>query len=101
MGLTNENMEDLNVLDPSRFEHKEWVALRYARDYTYLGGHEPAGQVRDDFIKLYNRQEREDILKLIRMMRFANYFSNLVFKRPWRRNKDDAEACSIGNFEGR
>lgn len=95
LGITGDEIDKLIALDPKDFEHREWLALKYARDWTALGGNEPAGSYMEDFRDLYTRKERAYILKLIRMMRFANYFNNTFRGRAWRRDLEQSGACSL------
>ncbi|HOT46230.1 MAG TPA: hypothetical protein PLM53_02035 [Spirochaetota bacterium] len=95
LGITGDEIEKLIALDPKDFEYREWLALKYAQDWTALGGDEPAGSHMDDFRKMYSPRERAYILKLMRMMRFANYFNNTFRGRAWRRDLGQPGACSL------
>ncbi|MBN2159629.1 MAG: hypothetical protein JW807_09550 [Spirochaetes bacterium] len=94
-GITNEEIEMLIVLDRSRFDQREWLALKYAQDWIACDGAEPAGDYMADFRRAYSGRERAYILKLVRMMRFANYWSNTFSGRPWRPEHAMQSACSI------
>ncbi len=95
LGITGEDIEKLILLDQKDFEYREWLALRYAQDWIALGGGEPAGSYMEDFSKLYSPKERAYILKLVRMMRFANYFNNAFRSRAWRGDLEQTGACSL------
>ncbi len=95
LGITGEEIEKLIALDPKNFEYREWLALRYAQDWIALGGDEPAGSYMDEYRKMYSPKERGYILKLIRMMRFANNFNNTFRGRAWRRDLEQSGSCSL------
>ena len=95
LGITGEDIEKLILLDQRDFEYREWLALRYAQDWIALDGGEPAGAFMRDFSKLYSAKERAYILKLVRMMRFANYFNNTFRGRAWRHGVEQTGTCSL------
>lgn len=74
--------------------------MKYAQDWIALRGSEPAGAYMADFRRAYTAKERAYILKLLRMMRFANYWNNTFSGRPWRPELAGRSACSI-NTGGR
>ena len=82
------------TLDRNNFEYREWLALKYAQDRILLGGREPGSDYMDDFRKHYTEQERARILKLVRMMRFANLWNNTLQGRPWRADPAGG-SCSL------
>ncbi|MBP7583242.1 MAG: hypothetical protein KBA61_04355 [Spirochaetes bacterium] len=88
LGITQGEIERLIALDEKEFDYREWLALRYAQDWVYLGGEEPAGEYMDDFRREYGARERKYILKLMRMMRFANLWNNTFHGRAWRPGTD-------------
>lgn len=75
-GVKEEEISELETLDPARFEHREWVALMYARDYILFDGRLPDEEIVKEFEKLYSGRERADILAMIKIMDFANRFNN-------------------------
>jgi len=75
-GVKEEEISDLETLDPARFEHREWVALMYARDYILFNGQPPDPEIAREFQDHYNEKERGDILAMIKMMDFSNRFNN-------------------------
>ena len=79
-------MEKLLHLDHEHFEYRQWLALKYAQEWTFLGGEDPAGSYMEDFRSQYSHEERRFVLKLMRMMLFANYAGNLYFRRPWKKS---------------
>ncbi len=95
LGITGDDIEKLITLDPKDFEYREWLALRYVQDWIALGGDEPAGSYMEDFHTMYSMKERTYILKLVRMMRFANYFNNTFRARAWRSGLEQSTACSL------
>jgi hypothetical protein len=96
-GLTREEIDGLLDLDPSRFDRREWLALRYAQDRAFLDGGEPAGEHVNEYIRLYTPRERAHIGKLIRIMQFANYWNNRFRRRPWNPDAEgnSPDACAI------
>ncbi len=96
--MSKADIESLMNLDPHKFEYKEWLALRYAQDWAFLEGREPSGDYMADFRTYYTQKERAYILKTMRLMRYANYLGNLVFRRAWRPENEDVTvaSCSIG-----
>lgn len=94
LGINGSDIDKLIALDPKDFEYREWLALKYAQDWVALGGDEPAGDYMDDYRNRYSDRERKYILKLMRMMRFANYFNNTFRRRAWR-NDLEQSVCSL------
>ncbi len=82
-------------LDRRDFEYREWVALSYAREWTFLKGGEVSGEAGDAFRGQYSAAEQGMILKLMRTMLFANYCGNGYYKRPWRSGDEHAQVCSL------
>lgn len=70
-------------LDPTLFDYREWVALKYVQDWAFLDGKEPVGDYIEDYKKSYSDKERAQILKIMRVMQFSNYFFNTIVKKPW------------------
>lgn len=98
LGIGEGEIEKLIALDKNDFEYREWLALKYAQDWIFLGGAEPAGEHIDDFRRAYGAQERKYILKLMRVMRFANCWNNTFHGRAWRDGLDGA--CDIAHGGG-
>ncbi len=63
-------------LSPDDAEHKEWVALAWARDWALFRGEMPDAELLAEFESLYTEQERRDILAVVTAMDFANRFMN-------------------------
>jgi len=82
IGLSRQEIDDLLLLDPEKFEHREWLALKYAQDWAFLDGGEPAGSYMEDFDKTYTAEEKQRIVKLLKMIQFANYWNNTFRGRP-------------------
>ena len=98
LGITDEDIDRLVRLDKHDFELKEWLVLRYARDWVLGDGKEPEGEYLKAYYQAYSLQERQYVLKLLRMMRFANYFNNTFFTRIWRTDLEDGPvSCEIRN----
>lgn len=93
LGITGDEIEKLITLDQNDFACREWLALKYAQDWVYLGGEEPAGDFMDDFRRDYSARERAYILKLMRVMRFANCWNNTFHGRAWKPGLDGT--CGI------
>jgi len=62
--------------------------LRYALDRVYLGGKESAGVFMADFRREYSPSERKYILKLMYVLRFANYRNNTFRSIVWKPGLD-------------
>ena len=88
LGIGEGEIEKLITLDTKDFEYREWLALKYAQDWVYLGGAEPAGEFMADFRREYGARERKYILKLMRVMRFANCWNNTFHGRAWKPGLD-------------
>ncbi len=71
-------MKDLKELDPQNFDHKEWVALAWARDWAVFNGKTPDEELRAEFENLYTEQQRRDILAIITLQDFGNRFMNTL-----------------------
>ena len=94
-GLRDEEIDRLAALDRKDFEYREWLALKYAQEWILLGGSEPESDYMDDFRAHYPEKERARILKLVRMMRFANLWNNTLQGRPWRTDPGTGGSCAI------
>lgn len=77
-GLSDKDMARLVDLDPADFDHRTWVALAWARDWTLFRGEMPDEELVAEFESLYNEQERRDILATVTAMDFANRFMNTM-----------------------
>ncbi len=75
-------------MDKSSFQKKEWAALRYAHEWTRLSGNDPEGDIMEEYQLMYSKKERARINKLMRVMLFSNYFSNVCFRKEWRKTSD-------------
>ncbi|HOD15555.1 MAG TPA: hypothetical protein PLA65_15535 [Spirochaetota bacterium] len=95
LGITRDEIDRLLTLDKNDFEYREWLALKYARELTLLDGAEPESDYMDDFRLNYTGKERARILKLVRMMRFANLWNNTLRGRPWRTGAGAGGSCAI------
>lgn len=84
LGISDDEMEKLAVLDRDSFDFGEWLVLRTARDFTDAGGRMEEWDHLDDYRRQYTEKERAYHLKLFRMMRFANLFNNTLDGRQWR-----------------
>ncbi len=93
LGISTDEIDRLVALDEHDFPRPVWLALRYAQDWIFLGGTEPAGAYMEEFRARYAPRERAYILKIIRLMRFTNCVSNTVSGRPWRPGLGDT--CGI------
>ncbi len=83
-GISKEEYLSLIKLNKKDFEYREWVALTYAREWAYAKGIELSIEFSEEFRILYSQREQALIIKLLRMMLFANYCGNSYFKRPWK-----------------
>jgi hypothetical protein len=94
LGIGEDEIEKLISLDKKDFQYREWLALKYAQDWVFLGGKEPAGEFMDDFRREYGPRDRKYILKLMRVMRFANCWNNTFQGRAWKPGLDGT--CGLG-----
>jgi len=69
-------MARLVDLSPDDFEHREWVALEWARVWAISRGEVADSRVTAELESLYTEQERRDMLAVITAMDFANRFMN-------------------------
>jgi hypothetical protein len=95
LGISADEINRLVELDKKDFEYREWLALKYAQEWIFLGGREPESDYMADYRRHYAKKERASILKLIRMMRFANLWNNTRHGRPWRADLEAGGSCSI------
>ena len=95
-GIAATEINKLIQLEKADFEYKEWLALKYAQDWVFLNGEEPAGDYIIDYKKIYTTKEQGYILKLLRIMRFFNYLNNIIFNKSWRSDLEGVSLqCSI------
>ena len=71
-------MEAQIRLDPADFEHREWVALAWAREWALTRGKVENAELLEEYESLYNKRERRDILAVVTAMDFANRFMNTL-----------------------
>ena len=71
----------LATLPPDQFEHREWVALAYARDWALFQGPPPDQELTAEFERLYSEEQRHSIQAWITAANFANRFNN-SFSKP-------------------
>jgi hypothetical protein len=79
--LSDQDIKDLVELDPEKFEHQEWVALAWARDWASSRGKVTDPEILQEFESLYTEQERRDILAVVTLMNFANTWNNTFTRR--------------------
>jgi hypothetical protein len=89
LGLTDDEISKLAGISKSDFEHREWAALNYARNFATLSGKEPAGENLEDYYSLYSEKEQKHILKIARQMDFINRLMSTITR------KNPAETCDI------
>ncbi len=89
LGLSDDEISKLGNISKSDFEYREWVALNYARDFSALGGKEPAGEYLEDYYSLYSKKEQKHILKIARQMDFMNRLISTITRQ------NPAETCNI------
>jgi len=87
-GLTDIDILNLSTISESKFQHKEWAALKYAYEWAILDGNEPEGDFMAEYRKLYSQKERDRINKLLRFMQFTNYCSNIFLNRGWKKESE-------------
>ena len=73
--------------------HKEWLALKYAQDWTFLDGDEPAGDYIADYHSSHSDEEKGYILKILHMMRFTNSISNTFTPESLQAKNEGNSAC--------
>lgn len=95
LGITGGQIDRLTKLERSDFGYREWLALKYAQEWAMLDGREPESDYMHDFRKHYSEKERARILKLVRMMRFANLWNNTMQGRPWRTDAGAGASCPV------
>jgi len=76
--LTKADMARLVELNPKHYDHKTWIALAWARDWTLFRGQMPDEELVEGFESLYTERERRDILATVTAMDFANRFMNTI-----------------------
>ena len=92
-GLTDENIEELEVLDPSDFDHRQWVALMIVRDWVIFDGELPDEELVEEFETLYTEKEQKDIMALMEVQFFANRWNNTFNGKPY---KQELEGELVG-----
>ena len=86
--MSEEKINSLVILDKKAFSRREWVALKYAQQWIFMGGKDPIGNYMDEYLSFYSSKERKCILKVIRQMDFFNAVSELFSNR-------EKSACRI------
>ncbi len=95
-GITKKEYLSLIKLNKKDFLYREWIALAYAREWTFNKGKDFSNEYNDEFNKFFSKSEQALIKKLLRTMLFANYCGNGYYKRPWKKEKQ-VESCEV-NF---
>jgi len=96
-GITKEQYLSLVRLDKKDFPRREWIALVYAREWTFSRGRSLSSEFLEEYNRLYSPREQSVIMKMMRTMLFANYCGNGYFKRPWK-NGASSQMCEV-NFD--
>jgi len=78
--LTQEEIYRLAALPKDQFDHREWVALAYARDWALFRGQMPDQELVDEYHRLYSESERRSLHALMTIMYFSNRFNNTFWK---------------------
>jgi len=94
-GITKDQYLSLIKLKKKDFLYREWIALTYARNWTFEKGKEFSNEIDKEFRNHYTLEEQALIKKLLRIMLFANYCGNGYYKRPWKRGEEKIKACKI------
>ncbi len=97
-GITKDQYLSLIKLDKKDFIYREWIALVFARDWTFKNGREFINEYDTEFRNHYSLKEQAMIKKLLRTMLFANYCGNAYYKRPWKRGEEQIQVCKV-SFE--
>ncbi|MBN2077729.1 MAG: hypothetical protein JW838_02105 [Spirochaetes bacterium] len=96
LGISDEEMEKLAILDRDSFDFREWLVLKTARGFVDAGGRMGEWDHLNDYRRHYTEKERAYHLKLFRMMRFANLFNNTLDGRQWHNDEPAyGAACPI------
>jgi hypothetical protein len=80
-GLSREELQDLETLDPSRFDRREWVALTWTRQLLTGGVVE---EIQREFDETFGQRERARIMALIQLMHLSNLTGNTLLA-AWER----------------
>ena len=72
LGISDDEIENIRRLVKDDFDHREYVALTYARDFAALGGKEPEIDTVAEFQRLYPENERKYIISVAAKMDFIN-----------------------------
>ena len=98
--MTDTEIEELIELNKSKFEYREWLALKYAQDWAFSKGAEPKGDYVGDFKSHYPEKQREYMRKIMRMMRFTNSLGNTLSPKSSSSESEASSAvCIIQNRE--
>ena len=82
--MTDNDISSLSTVSEKEFQHKEWIALKYAYEWALLDGIEPESSFMKEYKKLYSKKERDRINKLLRFMQFTNHCSNMFVNKGWK-----------------
>ena len=93
--MKEQEIEKLVQLNRADFEYREWLPLKYARDWAVLNGEAPQGDYVADYHSHYSGDERAYIHKIMGMMRFMNSLGNTL--APKSRREGTSAACVIEN----
>jgi len=74
-------MDNLKELKEGNFEHREWVALTWVRQYMLFEGDFPDPNIVSEFAHLFSSRERTDIVAAVKMIFFFNMLSNTLFQK--------------------
>ena len=95
--MTLEETNALLALKKEHFKYREWLALKFAQDFIFMGKEPANTPYMDDFKSQYTQKQKSYVLKFIRMQEFANYMANTFSKKSWRGNLEGSSACSLDN----
>jgi len=72
LGLSKDEISNIHRLSEEDFDHREYIALKYAHAFAALGGKEPPGYDHEEYRRLYPEKEQKCILSVAAKMDFIN-----------------------------
>lgn len=97
--MSIEEINNLITLRKENFAFREWLALSFAREWIFTGGHISSWKYYTEYEKAYSMRERAYILKLVRMMDFFNCAGHIFIRIPWKHPVERGGSCSLPQMD--
>ena len=89
--MSDRDIDVIVGLRQEDFDHREWVAMRWMRDYFLFEGDIPDRELVSEFERIYSPKERTKIFAVGKWILFANTLNNTIMEEVY----EEGAACNI------